>query len=451
MYSKLFFQNNINAKHKNLVNVLKEKIRIYNTKIFYPHYDIPIYFSSFYNSTGLFHIQKILRIKKNIFLNIFYILKDFFYSLNYDSLKVYGHSKKILEDKIVFTWGFKKNFLKNGSFNDKYFNINSRKCKDVAWIILFLDKEVPKVIDKNIFIIQPKKQKKLNFVLLIKHIILNIKFIFKDFQYFLFSISSHNFLSKKFIKLVKEKLSETTKSFLIVYESQPFQNELIKFAKKNNIKTAGYIHFPPLALPVHLLKKKYSPEKLFINGKDQKKCFQKLGWKSKDLLLVKSSRFLKNIKKNFVNKIFLPTSIKSKNIILKNLEYLIAVHKFDFTKFIIQNHPVSLNSKTHKDLIFKIEKLKKKYLNSNFVSKSTSGYSIFIGSSGTIIEALERKVKVIQITEIPIMDCYSNYFWHSIRSKKINNFIYTYKILKQKNLINLGLKSNNLNTYFDKF
>ena len=134
----------------------------------------------------------------------------------------------------------------------------------------------------------------------------------------------------------------------------------MKILKKNNIKSAGYIHFPPLALPVHMLKKKNSPEKLFVNGIDQKKCFLKLGWKKKDLILIKSSRFLKRANRNFSNKIFLPISIKSKDVILKNLEYLLKVHKLNFSKFTIQNHPASLNSITHKNLIFKIENLKKK-------------------------------------------------------------------------------------------
>ena len=75
--------------------------------------------------------------------------------------------------------------------------------------------------------------------------------------------------------------------------------------------------------------------------------------------------------------------------------------------------------------------------------------SIFIGSSGAIIEALERGCKVIQITEIPILDFYSKYFWSSIKSKKINENIFTYSLIKKGNLIKLGKKPKNLDFFFN--
>ena len=42
-------------------------------------------------------------------------------------------------------------------------------------------------------------------------------------------------------------------------------------------------------------------------------------------------------------------------------------------------------------------------------------FTIFIGASGGIIEALERGYKVIQICEIPIFEAYSNKIWKSIK------------------------------------
>ena len=42
------------------------------------------------------------------------------------------------------------------------------------------------------------------------------------------------------------------------------------------------MHAAPLPLPTNLIKKSYSPDKIIVNGIDQKKCFEKfLGWRKK--------------------------------------------------------------------------------------------------------------------------------------------------------------------------
>ena len=66
------------------------------------------------------------------------------------------------------------------------------------------------------------------------------------------------------------------------YEGQPFQNSIKAYIESQNlkIKVLGYIHSPPLALPLNLINKKYCPDKIILNGNDQARCFTKhLGWK----------------------------------------------------------------------------------------------------------------------------------------------------------------------------
>ena len=71
--------------------------------------------------------------------------------------------------------------------------------------------------------------------------------------------------------------------------------------------------------------------------------------------------------------------------------------------------------------------------------KNKQDLSIFIGSTGAIIEALERGVKVLQICEFPLLDVYSNELWKIIIVNKIAQNIYTYKLKKKGRLIKLGL------------
>ena len=49
------------------------------------------------------------------------------------------------------------------------------------------------------------------------------------------------------------------------YEAQPFQNQLIKFIseKYKKIKTIGYVHTPPMALPANFFHRNNSPKKLY--------------------------------------------------------------------------------------------------------------------------------------------------------------------------------------------
>ena len=73
---------------------------------------------------------------------------------------------------------------------------------------------------------------------------------------------------------------------------------------------------------------------------------------------------------------------------------------------------------------------------------------IFIGTTGSIIEALERGSEVIQICDDPFFDIYSPRIWPSIKVIKIDEYIYSYKLKKKGNLIKLGNKKNNLKKIF---
>ena len=108
----------------------------------------------------------------------------------------------------------------------------------------------------------------------------------------------------------------------------------------------------------------------------------------------------------------------------------------------MRNHPASKNSKKNLEAEKRINEIIKK-LKLKKVNKKLN-YSIFIGTSGSIIEALENGKKVIQITEENIFDFYSQKIWKNIMSKKISENIFIYRLRKKNQLIKLGKKQNNL-------
>ena len=56
---------------------------------------------------------------------------------------------------------------------------------------------------KNVILFCKKKKKSFNVLLLLGFFIRNIKYLLKDLNYFLFSISNHNFLSGVILKKLK--------------------------------------------------------------------------------------------------------------------------------------------------------------------------------------------------------------------------------------------------------
>jgi len=276
-------------------------------------------------------------------------------------------------------------------------------------------------------------------------IIKNLRFI-TSINYFLSSISNYNYFSKIFIKNVSPYINNNLKTLILPYEGQPFQNKLIQFVKKKNlnIKTIGYIHSPPLALPSNFIYKNYSPQKIIVNGQDQLKCFSKiLGWKKSDIIFEPSFRFVK--KKTIKNKIiFLPLNIKNIDNVIKSLIFLNKKKIINLKDFEVRNHPASAKSKKNLIAEKEINKIINDLKKNKVYKKKEIDYSIFIGTSGSIIEALENGKNVIQITEDNIFDYYSEKIWKSIKSKKISKNIFIYKLKKKGQLIKLGNIKNNL-------
>ena len=79
------------------------------------------------------------------------------------------------------------------------------------------------------------------------------------------------------------------------------------------------------------------------------------------------------------------------------------------------------------------------YLKNSFLEDSYKNkLSIFIGSTSSPIEALERGVEVLHICDDPVFQSYSSALWPSIKVKKIDENTYVYQLLKKGNLIQLG-------------
>ena len=126
-------------------------------------------------------------------------------------------------------------------------------------------------------------------------------------------------------------------------------------------------------------------------------------------------------KKNFAKIIFLPIFIKSSENIIQSLKLLRDRLAININSFEVKNHPAADTFKENVKKIKIIKEIKNLKNEKKFKSKNIS---IFIGSTGAIIEALERGNNVIQITEEPLFELYSDKIWKSIKSEQISKNIF---------------------------
>ena len=423
-----------------LIGRAEKYLNSFNKDFLNPKKNINIYLTPVFNSLGLIKIKKLFGSGYSFMKNLKIIFKDVLYGSYYFN----NFNKENITNKnfktIIITWANKKNFGRSGILKDKYFNVtNYYKKKSILWYIVYLDKNLPKKISENIILFQPIKDKFPNLIQLFIHILKNFKNIFFNIEYFLFSVSSQSILADQIAKNFSKYTNEEIENVFIPYEGQPFQNEIIRLIKNDcpKAKITGYVHAPPQSIPTNLLKKSLNPDKIIVNGSDQKRCMKKLlGWKNNDILVKPSSRFMiqNSIKKKHI---YLPVNIQDEKKILDNLEKLQKYNYININNFKLKFHPASLGLKKISYLVKSISELKKKNsrLKKNIVYKD---YTIFIGMTGAIVEALERNIKLIHIVQDIEIDMYSKDIWPNIKAQKLFDDIYTYKLKKKGQMIKFG-------------
>ena len=115
-----------------LVNISRSKkyLNYFNHKKYGPKGNTIFYLASYTNSIGYFILRRLFNLsKQNFFKNFYTIFSDILFGLQISGEIIKNESFNIRFKKIVLSWGFKKDFDKNGVFNDKYFNIRSSKKK----------------------------------------------------------------------------------------------------------------------------------------------------------------------------------------------------------------------------------------------------------------------------------------------------------------------------------
>ena len=347
---------------------------------------------------------------------------------------------------IIITWGNKTHFKKNGSFNDRYLNINSKiKSNKNLWIVIYLDKIKPKKITNNILLFCQSKS--ISPLYLTKTILYNFFMNIFNLRNFFHLSSSSTHFSEILFKKIENKINlNNINKIIMPYEGQPFQNNLIYNFKKIKPKmmTYGYLHYAhPLQLDIFF--REGAPDQLITHSIDQKKyIIDKLKWPKKRVKLIDSTRYLNEIKsKNLENKIFFPYYISNKKNLLSNFEKFIYNSKEKSIPYLkIKIHPAPYSNEEQNIFKNKIENIIKKN-NIKFSKNKKSKLSIVFGLSTTPLLALEKRVKVIHIVNDKQFELFDLKFWPNIKINELYRNCFLYNLKKYRKCIKLGKKNKN--------
>ena len=132
--------------------------------------------------------------------------------------------------------------------------------------------------------------------------------------------------------------------------------------------------------------------------------------------------------------------------ILERLDYLFNIlsQTVSLEKFKVNLHPATKKILRFKNILNDINRLKKKYKNSKMKKKNS--LSLHIGNTSTIIEALESGSDVIHVCSSDFFDPLTSDYWNSVKSKKIGQGIFNYKLKRRGHCVtfNKQVKSINL-------
>ena len=404
------------------------------------------FFCSFAENIG-FAKLKLWSSKKNIFLYSRILIKEIYSVFCYNDYEfLFSKKNKKKFNSFIVSWGVQKNIFRNKIY-DPYFRVSSNKLQNNLWFFILKDinltnlKALPNVVfvfPKKVFFIK----KIVNFFTHLFYIISqNPHSVLENFTW-------HSKFSKQINSIIKKFINKDMKLLLMPYEGQPFQTNLIRMIRKNkfNININGFVHsYSPF--PTHLVRGLNTPDKLIVTSEDQLSTFNKyLKWPKQNIKILPSARFVLQKNKNFSNKIYLPIDFVShKKVFNTFIQLILFFEEYDLKEFKIVNHPHSFKSKKHLKLIFNIKNYLKKH---KFKSKKKlTDVSIFIGSTGSIIEALKHKICAYHICEDPIFESYTNKLWPSIQVQVINENIFKYKSCNLKKLSLFGEKKSSLKKY----
>lgn len=446
-------KNHYEYNQLDLLNFCKIKIKQLKNRNINTGLSTYAYFTSWAQSPG-YEILKSSSKEKNIFKRFYVNLKHKLLIFKLLKIKTYSTNHININDynKIVLSWGSYSDFDKEGFYKDRYFNTKAKENKNILWYIIYEGELDIEINDENLIVIFIDKNKKyINFSIFFKILIKIIKIsnlnILKFFHYLTF-YSFYAIALKKI--LFQYNLSKINK-IIMPYEGQPFQNYIFEEISEyyKNIETIGINHSSLLPLPSNMFFRDGSPHKIIVNGSAQKSILTNyLNWKASNIFIKNSLRYKTDIKYNFKGGIFFPYYLSDIKTYIKVFSNFVRLTDMKFGKLEIKIHPYMKNNKKNILLKNNIEKIIDKY-SEKFDQNITEDKVFILGSTTSVLLALELNIEVLHICAHDITEAFSNEIWNIIEVNEIYPKIYKYNLKKKNELIRLSNDDISFNDYIN--
>lgn len=427
------------------VKIKKAKLHKINTGL-----SSYLYFPSWYQCPG--YELLISHNQKNNFNKLYIYFKYFLHIFRLIKIKTYYNSQTNFEDydTIVLSWASKNDFDNNGIYKDKHFNFKASNDKKILWFLIFEGVLNFTIKDENIKIIYiENKLTFFNFTEFFKIIYDLIKLSKLNIACYFHYISFYSFYAICIKNIILKDEYKNLKKIIMPYEGQPFQNfifEQIKI-KYKNIDTIGVNHSSLSPFPSNMIYRDGSPKKIIVNGKNQKKILTKyLNWDEKNIFIKNSLRYRYDVDYNLRGNILFPHNLSGFNDYIKIFNNFIKNTNLRFGKVDVKIHPFYTTNRKNLLLKKNFEKIIKKY-NNKFDTNIKEKRVIILGSTTSVVLALELNIEVIHICANEIIECFSNDLWESIKVENIYQNVFKYKLKNKNDMIKFRDEENSFNDY----
>lgn len=342
---------------------------------------------------------------------------------------------------LIISWCKKSDFDQNGYYTDRYFNSKVSQHSNALWLLISVDSELPQKTEHNVRIYAKTKASILEKVLfLLKNIFQKVISAKANPSQLKHMLSAESVFAEKIADIVSVLHGQYDfKTVIQPYEAQPFQHAINRSLRQLGVRTVGYLHSVLPPLPTDLIYREDAPELLYVHGKAQMEIMNRLlNWDMTFLRFTPSLRYKKNLRESFSGWLFLPYNFADPNKILNALAYYFSnLSPKTLPVLKPRCHPAKVQSLKHIKLMDDISKLISKY-NELFDVQSVRQISIFIGATAAIIEALERDIEVIHITDNPLLESHQHVIWNGLEVRSIHSNIFEYRLLQKESYISMG-------------
>ena len=173
-----------------------------------------------------------------------------------------------------------------------------------------------------------------------------------------------------------------------------------------------------------------------------------MNWKASNIFIKNSLRYKTDIKYNFKGAIFFPYYLSDIKTYIKVFSNFVRLTDMKFGKFEIKIHPYMKNNKKNILLKNNIEKIIDKY-SEKFDQNITEDKVFILGSTTSVLLALELNIEVLHICAHDITEAFSNDIWNIIEVNEIYPKIYKYNLKKKNELIRLSNDDISFNDYIN--